>query len=88
MSAGASIDTASREDLTGDNTTSASMTDVHTHRYTLGWVLRRAALGLFILVVAMGGMAWLIHASIEISAEEAPVADSILNSIARTASNF
>lgn len=32
---------------------------------TLGWVLRRSLIGVIILVVAMGGLAWLTYASIE-----------------------
>lgn len=32
---------------------------------TLGWALRRAALGLFILLVAVASGAWLFYASIE-----------------------
>lgn len=32
---------------------------------TLGWFLRRSLLGLVILAVAMGGLAWLTYASID-----------------------
>jgi hypothetical protein len=32
---------------------------------TLGWALRRAALGLFILLVTVSMVAWLFNASIE-----------------------
>jgi hypothetical protein len=32
---------------------------------TVGWALKRAALGIAILVVAMGAVAWLTYASIE-----------------------
>jgi hypothetical protein len=32
---------------------------------TLGWALRRAALGLIILLVTAGAVAWLLDASIE-----------------------
>jgi len=31
----------------------------------LGWALRRAALGVLILVVTVGAVAWLLNASIE-----------------------
>lgn len=33
------------------------------------WAIRRALLGLLILTVTIGGSAWLLHASIEPSAE-------------------
>lgn len=51
--------------------TSPSVTDVafeQTHApqpVTIGWTLRRAALGLLILVSAVALGAWLMHASIE-----------------------
>jgi hypothetical protein len=32
---------------------------------TLGWFLKRSLLGLAILLVAMGGLAWLTYASID-----------------------
>jgi len=32
---------------------------------TLGWVLRRSLIGIAILMVAMGGLAWLTYASID-----------------------
>lgn len=40
---------------------------------TLGWALRRAALGIFILTFAIAGAAWLFYASIEpVDANSAP----------------
>jgi hypothetical protein len=32
---------------------------------TLGWVLKRSLIGIAILMVAMGGLAWLTYASID-----------------------
>lgn len=32
---------------------------------TLGWFLKRSLIGIAILMVAMGGLAWLTYASIE-----------------------
>jgi hypothetical protein len=32
---------------------------------TLGWVLRRSLAGIAILMIAMGGLAWLTYASID-----------------------
>lgn len=32
---------------------------------TLGWVLKRSIIGIAILLVAMGGLAWLTYASID-----------------------
>ena len=37
---------------------------------TLGWALKRALLGIVILVVAMGGVAWLTYASIDPDLEQ------------------
>lgn len=37
----------------------------YTRPVTLGWALRRAALGVVILAVAMGAVAWLTYASID-----------------------
>ncbi|MCB1521270.1 MAG: hypothetical protein KDJ37_11945 [Hyphomicrobiaceae bacterium] len=46
---------------------------------TLGWALKRALLGLTILIIMFGGGAWLLHASIEVDRAEA------LEPLARTA---
>lgn len=35
------------------------------HPVTLGWVMKRVALGVIILVLAFGSIAWLTYASIE-----------------------
>jgi hypothetical protein len=43
---------------------------------TLGWALRRAALGLAILLVATGFAAWLLDASIEPDGVRGPGAQS------------
>lgn len=43
---------------------------------TLGWALRRAALGLAILLVATGLAAWLFYASIEPDGVSGPGAQS------------
>jgi hypothetical protein len=34
-------------------------------RVTLGWFLKRSLIGIAILLVAMGGLAWLTYASID-----------------------
>ena len=41
---------------------------------TLGWFLRRTIVGIAILMVAMGGLAWLTYASIEPEEEAAATA--------------
>lgn len=51
-----------------------SVTVVPVPAMTLGWVLKRAAFGLTLLVVLMGGMAWLTYASIGPSLDEAAAA--------------
>ena len=38
---------------------------------TLGWFLKRTLLGIAILLVAMGGLAWLTYASIDPDADTA-----------------
>jgi hypothetical protein len=43
---------------------------------TLGWALRRAALGLAILLVVAGFAAWLLYASIEPDGVSGPGAQS------------
>lgn len=45
-------------------------------RLTLGWALRRAALGLLIMIVGCGGAAWLLYASIEPDRADAAVLTS------------
>jgi hypothetical protein len=37
----------------------------HLRPVTLGWALKRALLGIAILVLAMGSVAWLTYASID-----------------------
>lgn len=37
---------------------------------TLGWFLKRSLIGLAILMIAMGGLAWLTYASIDPVADE------------------
>lgn len=44
--------------------------DVRLQSPTLGWVLKRTLLAIGIMVVVVGGAAWLLHASIDSSAEE------------------
>ncbi len=41
------------------------------HGATLGWALRRAALGLLILTIAVGTFAWLLYATIDPDPAEA-----------------
>lgn len=40
-----------------------------SNRSMTAWVVRRALLGLLILTVTIGGSAWLLHASIEPTAD-------------------
>lgn len=42
---------------------------ISSNRLTLGWALRRALLGIAILFVFVGGLAWLLHTTIEPTAE-------------------
>lgn len=39
---------------------------------TLGWFLKRSIIGIAILVVAMGGLAWLTYASIDPNGDGLP----------------
>lgn len=45
---------------------------------TLGWFLKRTLVGIAILLVAMGSLAWLTYASIEPDQDVAPTAANIL----------
>jgi hypothetical protein len=54
------------------NTQKAASGGPVPRRSVLAWALQRAAIGLLILILAVGGFAWLLHASIE--AEENTVA--------------
>jgi len=47
---------------------------------TLGWFLKRSLIGIAILMVAMGGLAWLTYASIDpsIDADLAPSTAKVL----------
>jgi hypothetical protein len=44
---------------------------------TLGWALKRAVLGIVILAVAMGGVAWLTYASIDPELERGEVPKAV-----------
>jgi hypothetical protein len=48
---------------------------------TLGWALRRTALAIVILVVAIGGFACLLYASIDPDEESAPAAKSVPHAV-------
>ncbi len=54
-------------------------------RITIGWFLKRAIIGIAILVVSIGSMAWLTHASIDPSQEIDEASETLLQSIARAA---
>lgn len=45
--------------------TPADLPQVVLRPMTLSWVLKRSAIGIAILTVAMGAMAWLTYASID-----------------------
>ncbi len=62
----------------------ANVADSAAH-ITFGWFLKRAIIGIAILVVSIGGMAWLTHASIDPSQELDAANETILKSIARAA---
>jgi hypothetical protein len=52
--------------LTGGDAQTVQGLPVHPARpVTLGWFLKRSLLGIAILLVAMGGLAWLTYASID-----------------------
>lgn len=50
------------------DTATASATSLRSGSVA-GWAVRRALLGLLILTLTVGGSAWLLHASIEPTAE-------------------
>lgn len=54
-------------------------------RFGLLWALKRAVLGIVILVVSIGSLAWLTHAAIDPKLEES---GALLPSIGRAVSNF
>jgi len=53
--------------------------------FGLLWVLKRAVLGIVILVVSIGSLAWLTHAAIDPTLEET---GGLLPAIGRAAGNF
>lgn len=54
-------------------------------RYSAVWFLRRLVLGMAILVLSIGGFAWLLHAAID----DGPVeGNTLLDVISRLAGNF
>lgn len=52
---------------------------------SVGWFVRRTLIGIVILVIAVGGLAWLTHASIdqdlELRATSAPVAETSTSAV-------
>lgn len=44
--------------------------DVGHQTSILGWVLRKTLLAICIMVVVVGAAAWILHASIDVSADE------------------
>lgn len=63
----------------------AAETRTGAGKFGLLWALKRALLGTAILVVSIGGLAWLTHAAIDPSLEEP---EGLLSSIGRAVSNF
>lgn len=49
------------------------------HTMSFRWVMKRAAFGFMLLFFVMGGMAWLIHSSLD-GIEEASAADTATGS--------
>ena len=47
--------------------------DVRLQSPTLGWVLKRTLMAICIMFVVVAGAAWLLHASIDVSADEGDV---------------
>lgn len=47
------------------NTPADQLPQVAFNPITLGWVLKRSAIGIAILTIAIGAMAWLTYASID-----------------------
>ncbi|MBU1211450.1 MAG: hypothetical protein KJ587_09280 [Alphaproteobacteria bacterium] len=56
-----------------------------SHVYTAGWFLKRLAIGIVILVLSIGGLAWLTHTAIDQSLIEG---DTLLDTIGRLTVNF
>lgn len=54
-------------------------------RYTAAWFLRRLILGTFILVVSLGGLAWLTHAAID---QDQKQGETLLEVIGRLTTNL
>lgn len=54
-------------------------------KFGLVWALKRALLGIIILVVSLGSLAWLTHAAIDPNFEEA---DGLIPTIGRVVGNF
>lgn len=54
-------------------------------KFGLVWALKRALLGVIILVISLGSLAWLTHAAIDPNLEEA---NGLLPTIGRVVSNF
>lgn len=53
--------------------------------FGLLWAVKRAVLGIVILVVSIGSLAWLTHAAIDPTLEET---EGLLPAIGRAAGNF
>lgn len=51
----------------------AATADAAPHTLNLRWAMRRALLGLVILTVGVGSVAWLTHASIDQTQDQAVV---------------
>jgi hypothetical protein len=67
--------------LTGGDAQIVQGLPVHPARHvTLGWFVKRSLLGIAILLVAMGGLAWLTYASIDpkLDAEAAAASANVL----------
>ncbi len=67
-------------DQTGGATSSVPLNPM-----SFGWVLKRIALGVLILVVAVGSVAWLTYASIEQSDAQAPAEAPAIDATAAAA---
>jgi len=86
MRADATASAASQDARLQEHTEEQTMTAmVQPHRLTVGWAVRRALLGILILFVSIGGMAWLLHTSIDTTAHaQGGHAEGLLGTIANS----
>jgi hypothetical protein len=67
------------DEMSSVHQTSIAVSAPALNPMSFGWVMKRLALGIFILVVAVGSVAWLTYASIEQSASQSSPAETAAN---------